>query len=258
MSTFLFNSIIFGPLWSRRLGESLGVNLLPLNRKTCNFSCIYCECGLTPALKSKPDFPPRQLVLEQLRNKLSRMKEESRYLNSITFAGNGEPTLHPEFPEIVDSSISLRDEFFPESKVAVLSNATMIGNDRIFNALLKADVSIMKLDSANEDTLRKINCPRGSFNLSRIIDRLCEFNGKVTIQTLFFRGIYRNSAVDNTTRREVEDWLKAIRKIRPENVMIYSIARDTAVPGLEKADPEKLYAIARKVEKLGIQTQVNP
>ncbi|MBN2482042.1 MAG: radical SAM protein [Bacteroidales bacterium] len=258
MSTFLFNSIIFGPVWSRRLGESLGVNLLPVNRKTCNFNCIYCECGLTPDLESKPDFPSRHHVLQLLRKRLIRMKEENLYLNSITFAGNGEPTLHPEFPEILNGTIPLRDEFFPETVIAVLSNATMIGNERIFNALLQADLSIMKLDSANAETLRKINCPRGSFNLNEIVDRLCAFNGNVTIQTLFFRGFYNNFMVDNTTEKEIEEWLKVLQKIRPENVMIYSIARDTAVPGLEKIDQDELYAIAHKVEQLGIQTQVNP
>ena len=258
MSTFLFSSIIFGPVWSRRLGESLGINLLPPDRKTCNFNCIYCECGPTPDQTSGAVFPDRNLVLQLLQEKLRLMRSENRYLNSITFAGNGEPTLHPDFPEILAGCIPLRDEFFPSSVIAVLSNATTIGNRHIFNALLKADVPVMKLDSAFEDTLRKINRPRESFNLNEIIDRLCGFNGSVTIQTLFFRGVYNNIRVDNTTCKEIEGWLKILQKIKPQNVMIYSLARDTAVAGLEKIGPDELYAIARKAELLGIQTQVNP
>lgn len=258
MSTFLFDSVIFGPVWSRRLGESLGINLLPVNRKTCNFNCIYCECGLSSGLISNSGFPLKEQVLEDLHHKLSQMKKESCYLNSITFAGNGEPTLHPDFSEILAGTIPLRNEFFPESAVAVMSNATTIHDEKIYNALLKADIKIMKLDSANEDTVQKINRPKGLFNLNDIIDGLCSFKGRVTIQTLFFRGMYNNSIVDNTTPEEIEGWLAALQKIQPENVMIYSIARDTAVPGLGKIDPDELYAIAKQVEQLGIQVQVSP
>lgn len=258
MSTFLFDSIIFGPVWSRRLGESLGVNLLPPKRKTCSFNCIYCECGLTPDQAPKTVFPSRNQVHKLLRDKLSHMKSENRYLNSITFAGNGEPTLHPDFFEIIAGTIPLRNEFFPGSAISVLSNSTKVNDKNIFNALLMVDLPILKLDSACEDTFQKINRPKGSFDLNNIIDRLCDFKGRVTIQTLFLRGIYNNIKVDNTTAKEIESWLKALQKIKPENVMIYSIARDTAVDGLEKIDPEELHAIAVQVEQLGIQTQVNP
>ena len=167
MSTFLFDSIIFGPVWSRRLGESLGINLLPLNRKTCNFNCIYCECGLTPEKLADSGFPERRMVRELLRDKLQQMKQDGRYLDSITFAGNGEPTLHPGFEGIMDDSIAIRDEFFPRASVAVLSNATRIGEKNIFKALQKADMNILKLDSGIEQTLKKINCPKGHFDLTK-------------------------------------------------------------------------------------------
>jgi len=258
MSTFLFDSIIFGPVWSRRLGESLGINLLPLNRKTCNFNCIYCECGLTPETLAEKGFPERQQVKELLRDKLLQMQQKGQYLDSITFAGNGEPTLHPDFAGILDDSLGLRDEFFPRASVTVLSNATRIGEKQVFAALFKADVNILKLDSAKEGTLRQINCPKGRFNLDELIGLMCRFNGRLTIQTLFFRGTYAGQTIDNTTESEITAWLRALSRIRPENVMIYSIARDTAVKGLEKVSPETLYAIARRVEERGISTQVNP
>lgn len=258
MSTFLFDSIIFGPVWSRRLGESLGINLLPLNRKICSFSCIYCECGLTPDLTTEGKYPERQQVKHLLREKLMQMKQNGQYLDSITFAGNGEPTMHPAFPSILQDTISLRSEIFPLASVTVLSNATRIGDPKIFNALLKADMSILKLDSGNAETLRQINCPKGRFDLDEMIGLMCRFNGKLTIQTLFFRGVYAGITIDNATGEEITAWLQALSKIRPQHVMIYSIARETAVKGLEKISPEELYAIARRVEELGISTQVNP
>jgi wyosine [tRNA(Phe)-imidazoG37] synthetase (radical SAM superfamily) len=188
MSTFLFDSIIFGPVWSRRLGESLGINLLPVKHKVCNFNCIYCECGLTPAESDNSGFPSAQVVKEQLVLRLEDMKKNSEYLDSITFAGNGEPTLHPEFPGIMEDTLAIRDRFFPQARVTVLSNATRIGNNSIFNALLKADLNILKLDSAIEETLLQINCPRGEYNLQDTIGLLGRFQGKLIIQTLFFRG----------------------------------------------------------------------
>jgi wyosine [tRNA(Phe)-imidazoG37] synthetase (radical SAM superfamily) len=258
MSTFLFDSIIFGPVWSRRLGESLGINLLPLNRKICNFSCIYCECGLTPDVQEVTGFPPRHEVKKLLGEKLLQMKKQDQYLDSITFAGNGEPTLHPDFPGILEDSTFLRDTYFPDALVTVLSNATRIGEQKIFDALLKADVNILKLDSANEHTLRQINCPRSNFDIAELIRQMGRFNGRLTIQTLFFRGSYGGKRIDNTAEDEIVPWLEALGKIRPQNVMIYSLARDTAVKGLEEVSPKELHAIARRVEAMGISTQVNP
>jgi wyosine [tRNA(Phe)-imidazoG37] synthetase (radical SAM superfamily) len=258
MSTFLFDSIIFGPVWSRRLGESLGINLLPVNRKVCNFSCIYCECGLTTDAGPGQGFPLRTLVHELLKARLLEMKKNDDYLDSITFAGNGEPTLHPDFPGIMDDALVLRDLYFPKAKVAVLSNATLIGREDIFHALLKADLNILKLDSAKSETIKRINCPKGSYNLKEVIAVMKRFNGRFMVQTLFFRGIHEGSLVDNTTVEEIDAWLDAIRQVRPSGVMIYSIARDTAVSGLERISPEELAAIAARVEKAGFDIQVTP
>jgi wyosine [tRNA(Phe)-imidazoG37] synthetase (radical SAM superfamily) len=258
MATFLFDKIIFGPVWSRRLGESLGINLLPVNRKVCNFNCIYCECGLTPPEINLGGMPEKVKVIGLLTSKLEEMKMKGEYLNSITFAGNGEPTLHPEFPQILEESLELRDRFFPQANIAVLSNATLIGNSKVFVALMKADLNILKLDSAVEETLKLINCPSVNFHLNDILHTLTKFKGKLIIQTLFFRGLYNGKAIDNTTETEVNAWLSALREIRPETVMIYSLARDTAVYGLDTVSAEELKTIADLVEQAGIKTLVTP
>jgi wyosine [tRNA(Phe)-imidazoG37] synthetase (radical SAM superfamily) len=258
MPTFLFDKIIFGPIWSRRLGESLGINLLPINRKVCNFNCIYCECGLTPAGNQRGGFPEAKEVTELLRSKLMEMKTNSEYLDSITFAGNGEPTLHPEFPRIMEEAVEIRNHIFPGVNIAVLSNATLIGENRIFDALLKADLNILKLDSVIAETLKLINCPRSNYQLADILDTLKHFDSRMVIQTLFFRGVYKDITIDNTSEKEVNAWLSVLKDIRPESVMIYSLARDTAVNGLENISAGELKAIAERVEHAGIKTQVTP
>jgi wyosine [tRNA(Phe)-imidazoG37] synthetase (radical SAM superfamily) len=258
MSTFLFDSIIFGPVWSRRLGESLGVNLLPANRKVCNFNCIYCECGLTPNETPFSDFPSREEVKKLLSARLQEMKINGEYLNSITFAGNGEPTLHPDFAGIMSDTLEIRNVLFPEAKVTVLSNATRAGISTVFEALNQADLNILKLDSAIENTLLHINCPKGNFDLEVLLDSLKRFRGKLIIQTLFFRGKFMDITIDNSTSDEISAWLKVIESIRPECVMIYSLARDTPVKGLERIGQDELTAIANRVEELKIPVQVTP
>ena len=177
------------------------------------------------------------------------MKKNGDYLDSITFAGNGEPTLHPEFPRIMDETIKSRNLFFPKVKIAVLSNATLIGEKKVFDALKKADLNILKLDSAIEETLHKINCPRGKYRLTDIINSLGQFGGKMIIQTMFLKGMCQGEPIDNTTEEEVNAWLEIIKKLRPESVMIYSLARDTAVSGLQKVGPDELNAIASLLKK---------
>lgn len=258
MSTFLFDSIIFGPVWSRRLGESLGINLLPANRKVCNFNCIYCECGLTPKESPLSQFPSRTDVKKMLAARLREMKNNRDYLNSITFAGNGEPTLHPDFAGIMSDTIEVRNEYFPGTKITVLSNATRAGIPHVFEALERADLTILKLDSAIENTLLNINCPQGNFDFPGLIDSLKRFNGKLIIQTLFFQGAFMGIEVDNSTDAEISAWLKAIETIHPECVMIYSLARDTPVQGLHRIGVEALSVIANRVQEMGIEVQVTP
>jgi wyosine [tRNA(Phe)-imidazoG37] synthetase (radical SAM superfamily) len=259
MATFLFDSTIFGPVISRRLGESLGINLLPNNRKICNFNCIYCECGPTYSANIKDfNIPSRAEVKEKLGARLNYIKDKGLFIDTITFAGNGEPTLHPEFPEIVDDTIELRDNYLPGTNIAILSNSTLIGNDKIFNALNKIDLNILKLDSGYEETNRTINRPLRPFNLGKTIDNLKKFNGSLIIQTLFFKGIYNGKEVNNSTIKEVTKWLQVINDIKPESVMIYTIARDTPNKGLRKIPFKELMEISEKVEKLGIKTHISP
>ncbi|HUX57747.1 MAG TPA: radical SAM protein [Bacteroidales bacterium] len=259
MATFLFDEIIFGPVKSRRLGVSLGINLLPAKRKICNFNCIYCECGWTGDIeKAASHFPPRLDVFKALDRKLSEMKEKNQPPDVLTYAGNGEPTLHPEFSGIIDDSITLRNKYFPEAKIAVLSNSTTIDNPKIKSALLKVDMNILKLDSAFDSTVMTHNQPRVNVNVKELINNLVGFNGKVIIQTLFLRGLYDDKIIDNTTPEEINAWLKAIERIKPSEVMIYTISRDTPEGGqLSKVPVMELMEIAAMVEKMGIKTQVS-
>lgn len=259
MSTFLFSEIIFGPVKSRRLGVSLGINLLPVNRKVCNFNCVYCECGWSRGLKNSSDkIPSRAEVFEALAEKLAAMKKKGQSPDVITFAGNGEPTLHPDFPGVIEDCISLRNVYFPEAEIAVLSNSTAISDRLVKEALLKVDKNILKLDSAFDSTIQINNRPLLKINAGELIENLASFNGKLIIQTMFFRGKYEGKNMDNTTPREIGAWLKALEKIKPREVMIYTISRDTPNgTELEKIPLRELKEISYLVEELGIKTRVS-
>ncbi len=257
MPTFLFDEIIFGPVKSRRLGTSLGINLLPTNIKVCSFDCIYCECGWTPKKYSeKIKLPARKEVREKLETRLIEMKAQKELPDVITFAGNGEPTLHPEFAGIIDDTISLRNHYAPGARIAVLSNATMLHKPDVFNALLRVEDNIQKLDSAIDSTIEIIDCPKGKFNIDQVVNQLTAFNGNVIIQTMFVKGVFKDRVVDNTTENEITAWIDLLKKINPSEVMIYTIARDTPLDTLSKVSLPDLMAIAARVEKVGISTQV--
>ena len=258
MATFLFDQIIFGPIKSRRLGISLGVNLLPTDSKVCSFDCIYCECGWTPRKRvKKAVLPSRELVRQKLEEKLSEMIVNNEFPDVITFAGNGEPTLHPEFEGIIDDTIEIRNRLTPNAKIAVLSNATMLHKPSVVRALLKVEDNIQKLDSAFEETVRKIDCPASNFRLNEVVENLKSFNGKVIIQTLFLKGNFKNEIIDNTTEEELTGWLKLVGEIKPSQVMIYTIDRDTPALGLEKVKLEDLQKIAERVREIGFPVQVS-
>ena len=259
MTTFLFDEIIFGPVLSRRLGNSLGINLLPLTKKICNFNCLYCECGLTNYSFSTKDssMPTRKAVEKNLRKILIDFSKTGKRIDSITFAGNGEPTLHPSFPQIIDDTIILRDKYYPKAKIAVLSNATLIGKENIHKALQKIEYKILKLDSVFQETIQKINCPKGDFSIDHLISQLRIFNTNLTIQTLFVKGRYKGYSFDNSSEKELEAWLQVIKKINPQLVMVYTIARDTPIESIEKISQEKLEAIAHRVRKMGIPATIS-
>ena len=258
MATFLFENIVFGPVKSRRLGSSLGINLLPNNSKICNYNCIYCECGWTgEGLPQDNRFHPRIEVGNRLANKLEEMKVNNQVLDVITFAGNGEPTMHPEFETIIYDTIIIRDLHFPSARIAVLSNASMTARDNVFRALQKVDDNILKLDSAFEQTIQLMNQPKFRFNLLTLVNNLKRFKGDFILQTMFLKGKYKNVAFDNTSEKERKAWLGIVEDLSPKMVMLYTIARDTPHQELEKINIETLNSIASEVGKLGIKVQVS-
>ncbi|MFI3248977.1 MAG: radical SAM protein [Rikenellaceae bacterium] len=257
--TALFEELIFGPIRSRRLGLSLGVNLLPQHAKICNFDCIYCECGSNSERKgevAQRKFSNRGEVQTALRETLMKMHEEGEMPNVITFAGNGEPTLHPEFEQIIAETIATRDEFAPEAKISVLSNATTLRNESVVRALKRVDNPILKIDSAIEQTARIINRPAPNYSVEEVISQMAKLSGECIVQTMFVRGEVDGVAFDNTTEEEVAAWIEAITKIAPRQVMIYSLDRDTPCQGLQKIDRDELLKIAQRVEILGIDCPV--
>ena len=254
--TALYNNIIFGPIRSRRLGLSLGVNLLPVDSKLCSFDCIYCECGWNDDYIARRRFNSREDVRQMLREVLSQMVKDGTPPDVITFAGNGEPTMHPDFEGVIDDTIALRDELCPSAKVSVLSNATQIHREDVRRALCRVDNNILKLDSAFNQTVQLVNKPQGRYTVERTVELLKLFEGRLIIQTMFLRGEYAGKSIDNTREEEVEAWLRLIEQIAPQKVMVYSLDRDTPCKTLEKVTREELLAIAARVEALGIPCSV--
>ncbi|MBP3331490.1 MAG: radical SAM protein [Tidjanibacter sp.] len=250
--TALFEDVIFGPIHSRRLGLSLGVNLLPLNCKLCSFECVYCECGWS-TVGAKARFNKREDVRELLAVKLAEMVADGTPPDVITFAGNGEPTMHPDFAAIIDDTIALRDELCPSARISVLSNATMIDRESVRAALLKVDNNILKLDSAFDETVRLMNNPQGRYSVAATVENMMRFEGELIVQTMFLRGEINGVHVDNTCEVEIEAWLELLKEIAPKEVMIYSLDRDTPLETLEKVPVEELRAIAARVEAMGIK-----
>lgn len=255
--TFLFDEIVFGPVRSRRFGVSLGMNLLPVNYKYCTFNCLYCECGWSNEESSrKIKLPERKDVKTALKERLLKMEGAGEKPDNITFAGNGEPTIHPDFEGIIDDTIELRDRYFADAEITVLSNASLLHKEKVFNALNKVDNNVLKIDSVIESTFRLINQPNTSLSIDEIIENIKKFNGNQIIQTLFLRGEYHGKKVDNTTKEEVNAWVKILKQVKPKYVMIYPIERDTALPGIEKIPESELEDISRQVKSAGIKTKI--
>ena len=252
MSTIIYPSPIFGPVHSRRLGISLGINLLPADGKVCSFNCIYCECGFNEDHRPTLPLPTREEVAEKLEQKLQTMVEEKQLPDVLTFAGNGEPTCHPHFADIIDDTIRLRDHYCPKAKVSVLSNSTMIHRKEVHDALMRVDNNILKLDTIDPIYINKVDHPNGTYDVDKIIERLKAFNGHVIIQTMFMRGECQGESVDNTGESYVAPWLEAVKDIKPQQVMIYTIDRETPTQGLLKATHEQLDMIRDRVINAGI------
>lgn len=258
MSTFLFDRIIFGPVSSRRFGRSLGINLLPTTHKVCTFNCIYCECGLTfDEIDKNREWPTRDEVKNKLKLRLENILRNNEPLpDNITFAGNGEPTLHPAFVGIIDDVLELRNQYCPRTRITVLSNATIADNPFIREALMKVDNNVLKLDVGTEELFRMINRPLKAIKLKDIIHNLIQFKGQLIIQSMFVRGYINGHIIDNTVAAETTPWLEALLRIKPKEVMVYSIARDTPVDGLKPVPHTQLYRIANMLRMAGLQAEV--
>ena len=254
--TSLYDNIIFGPIRSRRLGISLGVNLLPIESKLCSFDCIYCECGWNDEHPGKRRFNAREDVRAMLDETLGKMVAEGTPPDVITFAGNGEPTMHPDFEAIIEDTIALRDKHCPAAKVSVLSNATQIHREDVRRALKRVDNNILKLDSAFDATVQLMNKPQGNYTVARTVELLKMFEGDFILQTMFLRGEYLGQRVDNTTEEEVAAWLKIVEELKPKQVMVYSLDRDTPCQTITKVEKDDLCAIGNRVEALGIPCSV--
>lgn len=252
----LFHDIVFGPIKSRRFGISLGINLLPLENKVCNFNCIYCECGWTDLKQTKVTYFPYDIIVQSIAKRFEQLSVNHIKIDSITFAGNGEPTMHPDFLKIMESTVSLRNKYLPSVEITVLSNSALLGNKKVMTALLLADKRVMKLDAGSNQLLNAINMPLSNRNIDWYIEKLKSFNGNVSIQTIFLKGNYNGNYIDNSTAEEVNLWIKALLTIKPKEVLIYTIDRETPAKKLEKISTEKLNKICELVNTYGIKATV--
>lgn len=258
MQTVLFHSTVFGPIHSRRLGTSLGVNLMPRDGKVCTFDCLYCEAGFNAQGPGKAGIPAREEVKRLLAEKLASMHAAGDRLDVITFSGNGEPTLHPDFDGVIDDTIELRDRYYPEARVSVLSNSTRLGSSRVVAALKKVDNNILKLDSAIDSTIRALDRPTSPlFTARSVIDELKQFGPQCIIQTMILRGTHDGHVIDNSTDAEIDALIDAYREINPSEVMLYSIDRKTPAEHLEKVQREELERIADRVRSAGFKVLVS-
>ncbi len=256
MSTILFNHIVFGPIKSRRLGNSLGVNLLPKFGKWCSFDCIYCECGWNKDGKNDTALPSKEDVFKALEEKLTTLSAEGTPIDTITFSGNGEPTLHPNFAEIIDFTLALRERFYPNAKVSVLTNATQLGKEEVRAALKKVNNPILKIDSPIEEMVAKIDRPNSSYSLEKTISNIKLFNGEFILQTMFLKGEVDGEVIDCTDEEHCNRWRALVRELKPREVMMYTIDRETPAQNLQKVTVGEMESIARELIAEGFNIQI--
>lgn len=257
MNTVIFHSTVFGPIRSRRLGSSLGINLMPDDGKICSFDCLYCEAGYNAQGAGTTGLPPREKVRDDLENKLRAMKTSGEPLDVITFSGNGEPTLHPDFGGIIDDTIALRDKYFPSVRISVLSNATRIGRPEVDAALRRVDNNILKLDSAIAETVSVLDRPAPGYDLDATVERIAAFGPDAIVQTMICRGSHNGAAVDNSADDEIDALIDAYKRIRPKEIMIYTIDRPTPEVNMQRVDADTLDRIGRRInEATGIHVDV--
>ena len=244
--------IVFGPIFSRRLGSSLGINLLPEKGKICNFDCIYCECGWNKDGRGDTKLPTAAELEAALEAKLASCREAGTPIDSITFSGDGEPTLNPDFPEIIGITLRLRDTYYPAAKVSVLTNATMLHKDAVVEALKKVDNPILKLDAATDELVGKINQPQGHYSVREVVENMKKFDGNFVMQTMFLRA----PGFDSSAPEQLNAWMNIVRELRPREVMVYTIDRQTPATGLEKFTEEQMRSLVKPLLDEGFTIQI--
>jgi len=254
---FLWDKIAFGPIQSRRLGNSLGINVSPTTKKICSFDCIYCECGWTLEKNIDPkDFYSAEEITEAIEKKLQECSANNTPVDSITFSGNGEPTLHPNFCQIIENLIVLRNKYYPKTAITCLSNATQLANKYVFSVLQKIENPVLKLDAVDESLFQLINKPTIDISVNEIIKQLQKMKGNFILQSLFLKGIFEKQAFNNADEPHLSLWIEVVKKLKPKQVMLYSLDRSTPAQGLEKISVEELQKIAIQLQKIEIQAKV--
>lgn len=245
---------VFGPIQSRRLGTSLGINLLPEKGKICNFDCIYCECGWNKDGRDDTVIPSAAKVRNDLERMLLRLQKEGTQVDSITFSGDGEPTINPEFPQIIDDTLALRDLYAPSAKVSVLSNATRVHRPEVFAALCKVDNPIMKIDAPTNDLIQRINKPAPGYDVAVVVEALKQFNGNFVLQTCMLRS--KEYDFDSSRSEVIDGWMAIVRQLRPREIMVYTIDRPTPATGLEKFTVDEMRTLVQPLIDEGFQIQI--
>lgn len=243
---------VFGPIFSRRLGSSLGINLLPVNGKICTFDCIYCECGWNKDGRNDTRLPKAEEVREALEAKLKQLVADGTPVDSITFSGDGESTINPDFPQIIDDTIKLRDQYYPKAKVSVLSNATQVHRPEVFAALRKVDNPIMKIDAPTNELVERINKPAPGYDVDRVVEALKQFNGDFVLQTMFLK----SKDFDSSSPEVLNGWMDIVRLLKPREVMAYTIDRPTPEEGLQKFTVEEMRAFLKPLIDEGFNLQI--
>lgn len=256
MSTILYKHIVFGPIKSRRLGSSLGVNLLPKFGKRCSFDCIYCECGWNKDGREDTVLPATEEVYRALEFRLKELKKEDTSIDTITFSGNGEPTLHPDFHQIIEFTLTLRDRLYPDAAVSVLTNASQLGKESVREALMKIDNPILKIDSAIEKMVNAIDRPNAGYSLQKTIENIKLFKGNFILQTMFLKGVVEGNSIDCTDPEHCRKWTELVEELSPREVMMYTIDRETPAHGLQKVSVEQMSEIAAPLVEKGIKVQI--
>lgn len=252
----LFNDILFGPIKSRRFGNSLGINLLPVNSKYCNFNCVYCECGWGTEPLTKNNLPQKEAIKDSLLNGFEKLKQQGITIDTITFAGNGEPTMHPDFNEIVTLVVHLKNRYFPSTPIAVLTNGTLLHKKEVQEALQKVEKRIIKLDAGTEKIFRLIDNPLSKNNLDWYVNNIKKINFQFTIQSMFLKGNINGKIIDNTSDSEIKHYIKLVKELNPKDVMLYTIDRTPASAEVHPVEKEKLEKIKMKLEKNGIKASI--